>query len=104
MDSIHSFHRSTALGPSGLRACHLQELCPKNLAGNPLSRALARLCRMGCLGDLLQDAAPILCCATLIPLKKANGGGRPIAIGEVLRRLIGKTLLQKPRQKPNYPT
>ena len=31
--------------------------------------------------------------ATLIPLRKPDGGVRPIAIGETLRRLVGKCLL-----------
>jgi hypothetical protein len=37
--------------------------------------------------------APILCGANLTPLRKKDGGVRPIAVGEVLRRLACKTLL-----------
>jgi hypothetical protein len=40
-----------------------------------------------------------LCTATLIPLKKKDGGIRPIAVGETLRRLVGKALLQLPDVK-----
>ena len=61
-----------------------------------MSLALARFCREASDGSLPADASGVLCCATLIPLKKANGGIRPIAIGEILRRLIGKTILQNP--------
>ena len=37
-----------------------------------------------------------LCAATLIPLRKKDGGIRPIAVGETLRRAAGKVLLQMP--------
>jgi len=37
-------------------------------------------------------AAPYLCAARLIPLKKKDGGVRPIAVGDTLRRLKAKWL------------
>jgi hypothetical protein len=43
--------------------------------------------------------APTLCAASLIPLNKKDGGIRPIAVGETLRRLIGKVLLATPSVK-----
>ena len=41
------------------------------------------------------EAAPYLCGAKLIPLKKAVAkmAARPIAVGETLRRLVGKTVM-----------
>ena len=39
-----------------------------------------------------QEVVPHLCGATLLPCQKKNGGLRPIAIGEVLRRLTSKCL------------
>jgi hypothetical protein len=44
-------------------------------------------------GKVPQDMAPALCGANLTPLRKKDGGVRPIAVGEVLRRLACKTLL-----------
>jgi len=38
-------------------------------------------------------AAPYLCAARLIPPRKKDGGVRPIAVGETLRRLVAKWLL-----------
>ena len=38
-----------------------------------------------------------LCAATLIPLNKKDGGIRPIAVGETLRRGAGKLLLRIPQ-------
>jgi len=44
--------------------------------------------------DRLQPrAAPYLCAARLIPLKKKDGGVRPIAVGDTLHRLTAKWLL-----------
>jgi len=44
-------------------------------------------------GRLHPQAAPYLCAARLIPLKKEDGGVRPIAVGDNLRRLTAKWLL-----------
>ena len=35
-----------------------------------------------------------LCASSLIPLSKKDGGVRPIAVGETLRRIVGKCLLR----------
>jgi hypothetical protein len=40
-----------------------------------------------------EDMAPALCRANLTPLRKKDGGVRPIAVGEILRRLVGKAIL-----------
>jgi hypothetical protein len=40
-----------------------------------------------------------LCAANLIPLSKKDGGIRPIAVGDVLRRVAGKVLLGMPDTK-----
>jgi len=44
-------------------------------------------------GRLHPRAAPFLCAARLITLKKKDGGVRPIAVGDTLRRLTAKWLL-----------
>jgi len=44
-------------------------------------------------GRLLPRAAPYLCAARLIPLRKKYGGVRPIAVGDTLRRLVANWLL-----------
>jgi len=36
----------------------------------------------------------VLCASSLIPLSKKDGGVRPIAVGETLRRIVGKCLLR----------
>jgi len=44
-------------------------------------------------GSLHPRAAPYLCAVRLIPLRKKDGGVRPIAVGDDLRRLVAKWLL-----------
>jgi len=44
-------------------------------------------------GRLHPRAAPLLCAARLIKLRKKDGGVRPIAVGDTLRRLVAKWLL-----------
>jgi len=38
-------------------------------------------------------AAPLLCAARLLPLRKKDGGVRPIAVCDTLRRFVAKRLL-----------
>ena len=44
-------------------------------------------------------AVRLLCGARLVPLRKADGGVRPIAVGETLRRVIAKWCGQLPSAK-----
>ena len=43
-------------------------------------------------GQAHADVSPWLCGALLMALPKKDGGLRPIAVGEVLRRLAAKTI------------
>uniref|UniRef100_A0A1X7SS29 Reverse transcriptase domain-containing protein n=1 Tax=Amphimedon queenslandica TaxID=400682 RepID=A0A1X7SS29_AMPQE len=94
LSSIKSFPTDTAPGPSGLRASHLKEAvcCPSP------SRAQATLLQLSHLINFLSSGAcpppivPYLCGATLLASPKKSGGLRPIAIGEVIRRLVSKCL------------
>ena len=45
-------------------------------------------------GALHANIAIPLCAASLVPLRKKDGGVRPIAVGDVLKRVIGKFLLK----------
>ena len=45
-----------------------------------------------CSGDVPADVVPYLCSASLSILKKKFGGLRPVAVGEVLRRLVLKCI------------
>ncbi len=95
-DSVMSFPLGSAPGPSGVRPGLVKDLLAKEGRNGSLHIALQTAVEKGCAGELPKELAPLLCAATLIPLKKPCGGVRPIAVGETLRRLIGKALLRTP--------
>ena len=66
------------------------KLCPSPDRGNSALRSLTDVVNLLCAGRTPPSAIPYLCGASLLPCKKKGGGLRPIAIGEVLRRLTSK--------------
>ena len=62
-------------------------------------QALATLTRAWVNGTLPLEHAPFFTGANLTPLRKKDNGVRPVAVGEVLRRLVGKALLATPEAK-----
>ena len=82
-----------AAGMSSLNADDWKRIIGSNLFGNAssdLRKAIAKMTKKLC-GEELNDPDSIeaLLAGRLIPLSK-NPGVRPIGIGEVLRRIIGK--------------
>ena len=63
--------------------------------------SLASLCQTALEQGLPEASAQVICAATLIHLQKTDGGVRPIAIGDTLRRLIGKVATRAPTIKPH---
>jgi len=98
---VSSFPAGSAGGPSGLRPQHLLDVlhAASTRAQDALLTALISFCRLSCGGQCASEAVPLLCAAKLWPLRKADGSVRPIAVGETLRRLVGKFLLQTPTAK-----
>jgi len=64
-----------------------------SVAKTGLLEALLTLVVTFSAGRLHPKAAPYLCAARLIPLKKKAGGVRPNAVGDTLHRLTAKWLL-----------
>jgi hypothetical protein len=91
--AVTTFAPGSAPGPSGLRPGHLKECLQKEGKGSALQGALGSLAKLGIEHGLPLGARPILCAANLIPLRKKDGSVRPIAVGETLRRMVGKCLL-----------
>lgn len=100
---VFSFPPASAAGPSGLRADHLKAMIGE-MPGGEGEMLLKELDRFVC--TQLRDGSPegmaqILCCARLTPLKKkakmvgSQDGVRPVAAGETLRRLVGKTFMHQ---------
>ena len=95
--AIRSFPRGSAGGQDRIRPQHLLDLicASAERGGRVLLSALTSFCHhvMGSL--TLESARPIFFGATLIPLKKKDGGISPIAFGQTLRRLVTKCLSRR---------
>ena len=90
--AIKSFKKASAAGLCGLRADFLSEIQAilPELVRNRFLQAICNLVTLGLNGRIPQCLAPFFSGARLIPLEKPTGGIRPIAIGNVWRRLISK--------------
>ena len=88
---IHSFHRLSGGGPSGLRPVHIKNCFSTEHRDEVLEHCTALI---NCLakGDVPMSLAPFLAGATLTALPKKDNGVRPVALGEVWRRLVAKFL------------
>ena len=88
-------------GPSGLDADGWRRiLISRNYGkfGKDLRAAIAKMTQVLCAQDLIEmnkniDSLEAYVACRLIPLDKESGGIRPIGIGEVLRRIIGKAII-----------
>lgn len=94
LKGIRSFPVGSALGPSGLRPSHLREAagCPSPDRANNLLSSLTDFVNILAAGQAPSSIVPHLCGASLLAGRKKCGGFRPIAVGEVLRRLASKCL------------
>ena len=94
--ALKLFPDGSAPGPSGCRANHLKEavLCPSPDRSAFALRVLTEMVKLLCAGDTPAEVVPYLCGATILACQKKGGGLRPIAVGEVLRRLSSKCLSQ----------
>ena len=97
-EAVRGFKRGSAPGPSGLRADHLREALLSAHADEVVAN-LAALCQLLARGEAPATLASHLAGATLHALPKKQGGVRPIAVGEVLRRLVGKLWCQAVREE-----
>jgi len=91
-DAILSFAPGTACGASGWRAEHFRVLMLADSSARFID-ALTSLVKLFASGKAAQSLRPHLGGATLLALNKKDGGVRPIAIGEVHRRLTSKVTL-----------
>ncbi|KAJ9442663.1 Retrotransposable element SLACS 132 kDa protein [Diplonema papillatum] len=86
---LRAMPRGTAAGPSGLSAQNLLDLLgPASPALEPLIGVIRRIAT----GVVPTEARPFMFGAKLVALEKKCGGLRPIACGEILRRLAAKVL------------
>ena len=91
-EAIRGFKAGTAPGPSGLRAEHLKEAKAARTEGRGAAAlsSLTRLVNTMASGKVAAGVAPYLCGGNLFAAVKKDGGYRPVAVGDILRRLTSK--------------
>ena len=94
---LRAFPLEAAPGPTGLRAQHLRDACVVGNSDSFLAQ-LAEVVSLLAQGRAPSFVAPVLAGAGLVTLPKPQGGVRPIAVGEILRRLTGKCLMTQVRE------
>ena len=94
--ALQSFPNGTAPGPSSLRANHLKEavFCPSPIKSDFALKGLMGVINLLAAGRAPRNIIPFLCGASLLACQKKDGGLRPIAVGEVLRRLTSKCVVR----------
>ncbi|KAL5478022.1 hypothetical protein EMCRGX_G024897 [Ephydatia muelleri] len=92
---LQSFPKDTAAGPSGLRVQHLLDVANIPLP-TPICSSLRSVINMLAAGRAPSSVFRFLAGGSLIALNKNKEGCapdiRPIAVGETLRRLVGKCM------------
>ena len=94
LNALNSFHSLSAGGPSGCRAAHIREAVASD-RGNALLSTMTRLINFLTAGKMPPTIAPFLCGGNLFAAVKKNGGHRPIAVGETIRRWTAKCVSRK---------
>jgi len=91
-NAILSFPGGSAGGCDLLYPQHLKDLTSKQCGepGTRLLSAITQLCNKMLRGDIPEELLPFLYGASLMAFSKPDGGIRPIAIGNTLRRLTAK--------------
>ena len=94
--AIRSFPSGSAGGPDGLRPQHLKDMIAGHSGvGRTLLSVLASFITMVLAGKTPLLIRPLFFGATLVALRKKEGGIRPIAVGCTLRRLAAKVIGEK---------
>ena len=95
-ESIKSFKKGSAPGPSGMRAEHLKVAVEMGSPGRKEKtiESITNLVNNLLAGNMPKEVASYFCGANLFGAKKKDGGIRPIAVGEILRRLVSKAAMR----------
>lgn len=99
--ALRSFPKGTAAGGSGWRAQHLLDALDGAVGDGrkEMLKRMGQMCETLANGEAPACIAPWLAGAPIFPLKKKGGGIRPVAVGEMLRRLVAKMLAQDDKVK-----
>ena len=91
--AINSFTNGSSGGPFALVERMIKDLVAEPQIGTTILGSLAEYCSIFVTGKFPAELAPFYSSARLIPLVKKDGGVRPMAVGETLRRLACKLAL-----------
>ena len=95
-EATRGFKAGTAPGPSGLKAEHLKEAKGRGEGRSAAALgALTRLVNLMAAGKAPVEATPYLFGANLFAAIKKSGGLRPVAVGDILRRLTAKCIMHR---------
>ena len=83
--------RGAAPGPSGMTADHLKVV----LENHQDSDLFHNICQLLVRAVVPSEIFNVLRIGSLTPLQKANGGIRGIVAGDLLRRLVARTMAQQ---------
>jgi hypothetical protein len=92
LKKVEGFPTGSAAGASGTRPQFLKDIlsCTNKAVCGEVLGSLTRLTNHMVAGLAPRELAPFIAGAPLMALKKQDGGLRPIAIGETIRRLVSK--------------
>jgi hypothetical protein len=95
--AIRSFPADSAGGLDGLKATHLLDLTINSdePAAKGLLESICKLCNLMLQGRVPTEICPILYGGKLISIKKKCGGIRPIAMGNIFRRIVAKIICKR---------
>ena len=95
--ALRSFPPSSSAGLDGLKPRHLKDLTSSITfeAGGKLLNSLSNICNILLSGNLPIYARELIFAANLTALHKKDGGIRPIAVGNVFRRLASKIISRR---------
>ena len=89
--NLRSFRRGAAVGPSGMTAEHLRPLLNAPRILHLLFRASESLAA----AQVPQSTVDVLKLGRITALQKARGGVRGIVAGDIVRRLVSRTMAQQ---------
>ena len=92
--ALASFPPGSSSGPSGLRPAHLKDLTHAKESGRLLA-SLAEFATCFVNGGFPAPVCRLFTASRLLAIPKKDGGLRPIACGDTLRRLAAKALMRQ---------